>query len=114
MLATNLTLPNGTHVRMRLPHTADRPHVEALHARLGADAPGELTAARSLHFDPRNVITLCATAWIGSTELFVGYGSIDLGAGAPFLIVCDDEAAPGLREVLHAALVGATADRRAA
>src|SRR3569832_1368056 len=114
LLATNLTLTNGVHVRLRLPQAADRPLVEDLHARLGADPPGDLTTARSMHFDPRASITLCATAWIGGTEQFVGYGAIERDARSPFLLICDDDAAPGVRQALNTALVEATGDRRAA
>lgn len=114
MLATNLTLAGDTRVRLRLPHTTDHPGAAALHARLGPDAPEEMQAARALRFDPRGATTLCATAWIGATEMFVGYGTIEHGAPAPYLLVCDDALVPGLRQALHDALVRATASRRAA
>ena len=74
----------------------------------------EIDAARALHFDPRRETVVCATTWVGTLELLVGYGVIEHDAGAPHILVCDDENAPGLYGALHEALTRATTHLRAA
>lgn len=113
LLNQHIQLSAEARARVRLPHSSDRPGLDALHARLGLD-DSPLGAARALHFDPRRETIVVATAWIGALELIVGYGAIRHDASAPHVLVCDDENAPGLRAALHGALAQATTHHRRA
>ena len=112
-LDATTTLPGGLHVRLRLPHAADREALHALHARIGLAADG-LELARFLRFDPCTRVVVCATAWLDGGSQVVGYGAIAHGAPEPDLLVVDEALAPGLRAVLRDVLCGGTARRRAA
>lgn len=107
------TLSDGTRVRVRLPHTGDRPGLHALHARLGVRVE-DLDLARTLRFDPRRRSVVVATAWFGGAESVVAYAAMDLDADAPDLLVADERLAPGIGETLVEALHGRAAARRAA
>jgi hypothetical protein len=70
----------------------------------------ELDVARLLRPDPRQTLVLVATALIGTVDLIVGLGAIELGGASsstePSLIVVDHELTDGLDELLERALVG--------
>ncbi len=111
-LDTSTTLPNGLHVRVRLPHASDRPGLHALHARLGVAAE-ELDLARALRFDPRTRVVVCATAFLDGAERHLAYAGMEVGAERPDLLVADETSAPGIGATLERAL-GGHAARRAA
>lgn len=104
LIDATTTLPDGLHLRLRLPHPADRTGLHALHARLGLEIE-ELALARALRFDPVRRAVVCVTAFLGGADRPVAYGAIDIGADAPDLLVVDEELAPGVATVLEAALV---------
>lgn len=112
-LDATTSLPDGTRVRLRLPHATDRPALHALHARLGLRAD-ELDVARVLRFDPRRRAVVCATAWTQEGPLVVGYGSIAHGALHPDVLLADEVRTPGLRALLGDVLRRRAADRAAA
>jgi hypothetical protein len=112
-LDATTSLPDGTRVRLRLPHAADRPGLRALHARVGLHAD-ELDVARVLRFDPRRGAVVCATAWTDRGPLVVGYGAITHGDAHPEVLVADEARAPGLSELLGDVLRRRAADRPAA
>jgi hypothetical protein len=64
----------------------------------------ELELARLVRFDPRCRAVICASALIGPTETIVGIGAIDLDAQTPDLVLVDDEAGEGLRQLVADAL----------
>jgi hypothetical protein len=112
-LDATTTLPDGTHVRVRLPQAADRAALRALHARLRLAAE-ELELARVLRFDPRERAVVCATAWLDGGPQVVGYAAIDRDAAEPDVLVADEDLAPGIGAVLAQALRRRPAGRRAA
>jgi hypothetical protein len=107
------TLPDGLHLRVRLPQASDRAGLLALHERLGLGAE-ELDAARALHFDPRRRTVACATAWVEGAELLVAYGAMDAGARDVDVLLADEARAPGAGAVLARALRERSARRAAA
>lgn len=113
MIGSATTLPDGSRVRVRLPHPLDRRGLRELHARLGLHAE-DMEIARTLRFDPRSSAVICATTWADGSETLVGYGAIDVGAGEPHLLVCDEVLAPGLGDALSAELREHAAGRSAA
>ena len=113
LIDTTTTLPNGAHLRVRLPHGSDRAGLRALLGRLGIDAE-ELDVARALRFDPLRQTVACASAWVEGTERLVGWGAIALGADAPHLLLTDEALAPGAGAVLEAALLERNARHAAA
>ena len=98
-LDATTSLPDGTRVRLRLPHAADRSELHALHARLGVEAD-ELDVARVLRFDPRRRAVVCASAWTDRGPVLVGYGAIAHGEADPDVLVADEAQAPGLTGLL--------------
>lgn len=123
LLARSFALPRGPRVCLRLARLRDRAGIEALLERAterghGADGPlaaavpalDELDVARLLRPDPRQTLVLVATALIGTVDLIVGLGAIELGGASsstePSLIVVDHELTDGLDELLERALVG--------
>jgi hypothetical protein len=113
MLGLATTLPDGSRMRVRLPHALDRAGLRALHARLGLHAE-EFDIAHTLRFDPRQEAVACATAWVGGSEMLVGYGAMRLGAEEPHLLVSDEALAPGAGEALATALRERASGRDAA
>jgi hypothetical protein len=113
LLDSTPTLPDGTRVRLRLPHGDDLPGLQALTARLGVEADA-FELRRALRFDPRSRAVACATVFTGDRELVVAYGAIDLGSDEPDTLVADVATAPGVAELLHDALVERARTRRAA
>ena len=103
LLNSTTTLPDGARLRVRLPQAIDRAGLRALHERLGLHLE-DLDIARVLRFDPRAVTVGCASVWDGATETVVGYGAIYPHAEDPHLLVCDEAAAPGVRDALTDAL----------
>jgi hypothetical protein len=97
------TLRNGLRVRLRLPLPSDRRRLGDFHDRLGL-ATDDITAIGLLRFDPRRRRALCAIALDGNREAMVAFGAIDRGADAPFVLLADEQHAPGVRTVLAAAL----------
>jgi hypothetical protein len=107
VLDRSTPLPDGTRVRIRLPHGSDRPALRALHERAGVPID-ELALTRLLRVDPRERCALIATAWSAGTEAIVGFAAGDLGADEPDTIVLDPRYRGHLAELLAQAL-----DRRA-
>lgn len=113
MLGVPTTLPDGSRLRVRLPHALDRAGLRALHDRLGLYAE-DFEIARALRFDPRREAVACATTWVSGTEVLVGYGAIALGTDAPHLLVSDEALAPGTGQALADVLRRRSAGRDAA
>lgn len=117
LLARSYVLPRGPRVCLRLVRARDREGVRRLFERQGLD-PDELELARLTRVDPRRRLVICATALIGSAETVVGIGAIGLLDGeraraaeaeaeaGPELVLVDEHATEGLRELLSEALVG--------
>jgi hypothetical protein len=112
LLARSHPLPDGARVRLRLPQAGDRAGLIALHERLGAplDPP---RLARILRFDPRACLSVCATMLTGLTEVVVAYGHIDRD-GEGSLVVADEALAPGVADLVRAALLERTGARHVA
>jgi len=99
-------------VRLRLPHAGDRAGLTALHEHLGAPLE-PLRLARTLRFDPRACVSVCATMLSGLNEVLVAYGHIDRD-GEGSLVVADEALAPGVADLVRAALLERTAARHVA
>jgi hypothetical protein len=112
LLTRSHPLPDGTRVRLRLPQAGDRAGLVALHDRLGAPLD-DMRMTRILRFDPRACVSVCATTLSGGTEVLVGYGHIDRD-GESSLVVADEALAPGVAELLRAALLERTDARHVA
>jgi hypothetical protein len=112
LLTSSHPLPNGIRVRLRLPHSGDREGLVALHDRLGAPLD-DVRLTRILRFDPRACVSVCATTLQGQTEVLVAYGSVDRD-GTSSLVVADEASAPGVSELVRAALAERTASRHVA
>jgi hypothetical protein len=112
LLTRTHPLPDGTRVRLRLPQGADRAGLAALHERLGAPLD-DMRMRRILRFDPRACISVCATVLSGLTEVLVAYGHIDRD-GEASLVVADEGAAPGVSDLVRAALAERAGSRRVA
>jgi len=112
LLTRTHPLPDGTRVRLRLPQPGDRAGLTALHNRLGAPLD-DVRMSRILRFDPRACLSVCATILDGKAELLVAYGHVDRD-GEGSLVVADELLAPGVTELLEAALAQRTHARRVA
>jgi hypothetical protein len=112
LLTRTHPLPDGTRVRLRLPQAGDRAGLVALHDRLGAPLDA-LRMARILRFDPRACSSVCATVLTGTAELLVAYGHVDRD-GAGSLVVADESVAPGVTQLVRAALAERTQSRHVA
>ena len=99
-------------MRLRLPQAGDRAGLIALHDRLGAPLE-PLRLARILRFDPRACLSVCATMLSGLNEVLVAYGHIDRD-NESVLVVADEALAPGVADLVRAALVERTAARHVA
>jgi hypothetical protein len=102
LLTRTHPLPDGTRVRLRLPHAGDRAGLVALHERVGAPLD-DVRMSRILRFDPRACLSVCATMLSGLTEVLVAYGHVDRD-GTASLVVADELLAPGVTELVAAAL----------
>ena len=95
---------NGLRVRLRYPHTRDRATVAALYGRLGLPCD-ELELRRLLSFDLRHRRVIFAVAWVNGVETLVGAaGTTRDGDPAPDVLLADEALAPGVGELLRAAL----------
>jgi hypothetical protein len=112
LLTLTHPLPDGARVRLRLPQAGDRAGLIALHERLGAPLD-DVRMSRILRFDPRACMSVCATMLTGLTEVLVAYGHIDRD-GSSSLVVADEVLAPGLTELVRAALAERTDARHVA
>ena len=97
------TLPNGLRIRLRLPGPSDRARLLGLCQRIGLPVD-ELALSRMTRFDPRRRTAVCATCFALSGETVVGYAAIDRWADEPDLVLADEDLAPGVGEVLAAAV----------
>ncbi len=104
-------LPDGTRVRLRLPHGRDRRLLFDLLGRLGLRA-GELDIVRALRFDPATETVVCATVWSGSADTMVGLAAGPRGGRPARLLLADEALAPGLGDVLRMLVDGSAAGRR--
>ena len=112
LLTRTHPLPDGTRVRLRLPHAGDRAGLVALHDRVGAPLD-DVRLSRILRFDPRACLSVCATMLTGLTEVLVAYGHVDRN-GTASLVVADEALAPGVTELMTAALAERTEARHVA
>jgi hypothetical protein len=112
LLSRSHPLADGSRVRLRLPHAGDRGGLVALHDRLGAPLE-PLRLARILRFDPRACVSVCATMLSGLNEVLVAYGHIDRD-GRGSLVVADELSAPGVTDLVRAALEERTGARHVA
>jgi hypothetical protein len=112
LLTRTHPLPDGTRVRLRLPQAGDRAGLVALHERLGAPLD-DVRMGRILRFDPRACVSVCATTLSGLAEVLVAYGHVDRD-GTSSLVVADELLAPGVSELVRAALLERTAARHVA
>jgi hypothetical protein len=117
LLARYHPLPRGPRVCLRLARRRDLAGIADLYARQGI-ALHELSLARLVSFDLLDMLVLCATALIGSRDMVLGVGAIELHRPTePTLVVVDEDETDGLAELLSGALVThatALADARAA
>jgi hypothetical protein len=111
LLSRSHPLPHGQRVRLRLPHAGDRAGLAALHDRLGAPLD-DVRLGRILRFDPRACLSVCATTFHGVSEILVAYGHVDPAGGE--LIVADEALAPGVADLMRAALAERTGARHVA
>jgi hypothetical protein len=102
LLTRTHPLPDGARVSLRLPHARDRAGLIALHERLGAPLD-DVRMGRILRFDPRACLSVCATMLTGLTEVLVAYGHVERD-GTASLVVADELLAPGVTELVAAAL----------
>jgi hypothetical protein len=102
-LGHSTTLPNGLRIRLRLSRPTDRPLLRALCTRLGLEVD-DFWLGRLVRFAPQERAAICATVFAGGTETIVGYGAIERFASDPDELLADEEAAPGVGALLHAAL----------
>jgi hypothetical protein len=108
LLARYYALSRGPRVCLRLARPRDSGGIARLYWSHGLE-PDELELARLVRFDPRQRISICATALIDSVETIVGVGAIDLNHGPgvrPALVLVDERATEGLEELLTEALLG--------
>lgn len=96
-------LASGVRVRLRLARLQDAPAIEQL-LRAAGMAHETLDLARLLRADPRYRITICASALVGSSEMILGVGSIELGAAQPELLVVERDHSGELEWLLRMAL----------
>jgi hypothetical protein len=83
------TLPDGSRVRLRLPHIADRDALHELLAEHGLTAD-ELEIRRALRWSPDRPVVV-AVEWQGSVERLVGFAAGDT-------VIAPRHVAPLLRE----------------
>ena len=102
LLTRTHPLPDGARVSLRLPHARDRAGLIALHERLGAPLD-DVRMGRILRFDPRACLSVCATMLTGLTDVLVAYGHVERD-GTASLVVADELLAPGVTELVAAAL----------
>jgi hypothetical protein len=106
LLSRTYELPDGPRVRLRYARRSDVPGLRALLQQRGIE-PTELELSRLVRYDPSRRAVICATAFVGGTELIVGVGGIALEEKAPpDSLVVDESLADGLADLLAAALVG--------
>lgn len=110
LLTRTPPLPDGTRVRLRLPHSSDRVLLSRLVARLGLELD-ELEAGRLLRVDPRRETVLCATVWTAHGDELAGYAATGPGGTT---VLADESLAPGIGALLEAALHERAAGRRVA
>ncbi|HYF28222.1 MAG TPA: hypothetical protein VD931_20935 [Baekduia sp.] len=103
LLAHGHQLPDGPRVRLRLARSSDRPALGELARRTGRPC-SELELQRMVRVRPRARVAICATAWVDGHEAVVGYAAGDLAAGAPDVVLADEGLAPGVTDVLAAAV----------
>ena len=112
LLTRTHPLPGGSRVRLRLPQAGDRAGLIALHERLGAPLD-DMRMTRILRFDPRACLSVCALTLSGTNEVLVAYGHVDRD-GTGSLVVADEVLAPGVTQLVAAALGERTGARRVA
>ncbi len=84
-------------MRLRLAQNRDAGAI----AQLLADRrPSNLDVARVVRADPRQRVTICATALLSASETVVGVGSIEVGMTEPDLLAVDSELTTGLQPLL--------------
>ena len=91
-------LPDGSRVRLRLPHLADRAALHELLAEHGVAAE-DLEVRRALRWSPSRAVVV-ATRWDGGVETLAGFAALERESGAVTLIAWPD-VAPVLRRALR-------------
>jgi hypothetical protein len=105
LLAQYHPLPRGPRVCLRLARRRDLAGLSDLYRRQGIPVH-HLSLARLVSFDLLNMLVLCATALVDSTETVLGVGAIELERPhEPTLMVVDDAQTEGLADLLADALV---------
>jgi len=102
-LDSTASLPDGRRARLRYPQAADREGIAALHARLGVRAD-DVELARTLRFDPRTRLVLCATTWVDGHEIVVAWAAAARGHAIAHTILADETLAPGVGALVRSAL----------
>lgn len=108
LLGASYRLADGTRVRLRLTAPGDTARLRRLLARVTSEEEA-LAVARLIRFDPRNRVVMCAAALGEAGEEILGVGAIALDGARdprPDVLVIDDAAPAGVRELLAGALVG--------
>ena len=91
-------LPDGTHVRLRLPHASDRDALHELLAEHGL-CVDDLDVRRALRWSPERLVVV-ATRWDGTRERLCGV-SVAERRGGPLTIIAPPAVAAVLERVLH-------------
>jgi hypothetical protein len=98
-------LPRGPRVCLRLARRRDLGGIADLYARQGIPVH-QLSLARLVSFDLRNMLVVCATALVDSAETVLGVGAIEFDRpDEPTLLVVDEAQTDGLSDLLADALV---------
>jgi hypothetical protein len=96
-------LDDGIRVRLRLPRVTDPVGLVGLLARLGLATDDSLEVRRALRSSPGRRVAVCATTWEDGAERLVGFAAANL-EGRCTTILAEEDAAPGVRELLEHAL----------
>ena len=91
-------LPDGSRIRLRLPHAADRAALHELLAEHGV-AADDLDVRRALRWSPHRRVVV-ATRWDGACERVAGFAALDRERGGMTLIA-PREVARVLRRALR-------------
>jgi hypothetical protein len=104
-VGTSVPLPDGPRVRLRVLAASD---LRELRERLAGETGDLLALERLRRYDPRRRVAISARALIDGSERLVAVGSIaidDPAPPAPEIVLADEQAAPGVTELLTGVLV---------
>jgi hypothetical protein len=93
----SFALPEGQRIRLRLAQLRDVPAA----AELVDGDMSTVEVARLVKCDPRQRVSICATALVGLRETVVGFGAMEVGAEQPSVVgACSEELADLLADAL--------------